>query len=495
MRTLIKYNSSELYRTYCRAIGVAESKYKKGKYKDCVDLVSKISSFQYNLNLVYYSDRLMNLLKQISYSVVGNNKSYNCNTNTFVFYDSIALDNRGLTQQYLSALINLKCVKVVYIHENYFDEKSKIHDYLVYNGVPIFELGNKSVLEKVSILEQLIEEFHPSKAFFHLKPNTIIPYLAFFPYKEVVKYQINITDHAFWLGGSEFFNSIFEFREYGATISIKHRNFTPEQILMLPYYPWQQEQSFQGFDFSIEGKKILFAGGSLYKIQGDGTVFLDIVDEILRRVPDSIFVLAGSGNTMHIIDYFTKHNKNDRIHLIGDRDDINEVVKQIDVYLDTYPFGGGLMCQLAAINGKPLLVYKSHDAEDVVCTRNKAAFVFDNTNDLFSEAEALFNCSDYYSSRSEFFRSLISDSSLFNNKFSKLISSENKDVFNDFCLIDTEEFSKQYLNRLNEGALGRDMELLIMRISPYLLSVKMCFNLLIGIPVILLKIFKSLRCR
>lgn len=43
------------------------------------------------------------------------------------------------------------------------------------------------------------------------------------------------------------------------------------------------------------------------------------------------------------------------VFLIGDRHDINEVFKHSDIFLNTYPIGGGLMTQYAAANSKPIL--------------------------------------------------------------------------------------------------------------------------------------------
>ena len=43
--------------------------------------------------------------------------------------------------------------------------------------------------------------------------------------------------------------------------------------------------------------------------------------------------------------------------LIGQRDDIVHVFRHIDIYLSTYPIGGGLMTQLAAVNKIPILAF------------------------------------------------------------------------------------------------------------------------------------------
>jgi hypothetical protein len=50
-----------------------------------------------------------------------------------------------------------------------------------------------------------------------------------------------------------------------------------------------------------------------------------------------------------------KHSE--RVHIIGFRKDINALFAHSDIFLSTYPLGGGLMTQYAAYNKLPILAY------------------------------------------------------------------------------------------------------------------------------------------
>lgn len=55
--------------------------------------------------------------------------------------------------------------------------------------------------------------------------------------------------------------------------------------------------------------------------------------------------------------YIEENGLKERWHLIGNRSDIVEVMKHMDIYIGTYPWGGGLMTQIAAMCEKPIVSY------------------------------------------------------------------------------------------------------------------------------------------
>lgn len=483
------YKSKELNKAYRACVEYVKKCYREGNENRCLDIISSVSSFEYNINQFYASTELMDVVYDISRKHFGSSKSIQTKKDHIIFYDCLAYDNKGLTQQYISALASNPDIEMIYVHETVFpDDSNDIQELLKINGIHFLELGKESVWNKCLKLQQIVEEFTPSKILFHLTPHTVLPFLALTPYKQIEKYQINLTDHAFWLGDSRFFDKTIEFRDYGAKVSLEKRGFSINQIACLPYYPWTQDRPFEGFPIDVSGKKILFSGGSLYKIEGAGDTFLDIVKAILERNQDVVFFMAGFGNTDYLNSYIRRHNLSNRAHFLGNRRDINEVFKRIDVFLDTYPFNGGLMCQLSAINGKPLLVYKSHDAEEVVCTKRKEKFVFDSPLKLVEEATRLFSDQQYYHIRSTYFNNLISDSIDFNNRLSIILNGESSIAPSFDVNIDYEDFAQQYINRINSGTNGIDLELLLLRISPSLLNYKMLTNIAFNILLAVKKI-------
>lgn len=489
MKTIFAYRTNDFQLSIEKSFRKATSCFLQNDLLKCLTIIEHIASIEYNINRDYCEPRLMNLIYKVANKLATDAKAYTPITNHVVFYDCLAHDNKGLTQQYIEALGRITGIELLYIHENCMPADSKsIVAQLNSLGIAIKELGDGNYIEKCKNIKDIIEEFRPATIFFHLEPNTPLPFLAFSQYKSITKYQINLTDHAFWLGDAHFFNFIFEFRDYGACVSVEKRGFNEKQIFKLPFYPWIQSEPFKGFPLICNNKKILFSGGSLYKIEGAANTFMDIVKSILLHNDDIIFLYAGSGNLHYLKTYVENNSLQDKVLYIGNRTDIVDVFKNIDVYLDTYPFNGGLMCQLAAMNGKPILAYKSKDAEEVVCTRRTGNFVREKVSELLSEATRLFTDDEYYKEQSLFFKSLIARKEDFDNTFEEFYNNRTHSVIKHLE-IDYIEFTQQYINRINEGTLGRDIELMFLRISPSTLSVKMWLNLITSLPVILRKMF------
>ena len=171
------------------------------------------------------------------------------------------------------------------------------------------ELGDISYNDREDKLLKLIYEFRPQHVLFHLFPSDVLPLITFGIFKNITKYQINITDHAFWLGARSIDYS-FEFRNRGASISHNQRGIAEEHLLYLPYYPWQEPNKFDGFPNKVDGKIKVFAGGSLYKIEGGDSVFYKIVKKILDENEEVVFLYAGGGDYTNIntfIKFFCKN--------------------------------------------------------------------------------------------------------------------------------------------------------------------------------------------
>ena len=107
-------------------------------------------------------------------------------------------------------------------------------------------------------LHAIIKRHKSGKAFFLSTPIDTAGVACFSQLKDkVMRFQINLTDHAFWLGSTAF-DYCIEFRNYGAGISLNERGIDFNKLILLPFYPYiNKEQPFLGFDFDIDGKKIL----------------------------------------------------------------------------------------------------------------------------------------------------------------------------------------------------------------------------------------------
>jgi hypothetical protein len=61
------------------------------------------------------------------------------------------------------------------------------------------------------------------------------------------------------------------------------------------------------------------------------------------------------GDSSFIQQFISDNKLEDQLILIGNRSDINEIYKRIDIYINTYPYGGGLMIQYALLHKKAIL--------------------------------------------------------------------------------------------------------------------------------------------
>lgn len=461
--------------TFYKIVSEAEKAFAKQNISDCINLIKSAAEYQYHLNIILSEKRLDDLIIKLSDNLRMYSKEFEPVENNIILYDSFGWDNRGLTQQYLDALCYCGNYKILLLHNTCFGHSSKhIKEYCHANKIEYTELGNGSYEEREKKLIDIILSFRPGKVFYHLYPSDILPLATFYAFKNIISYQINLTDHAFWLGAS-LIDYSFEFRHWGATLSKNRRKIKKDKLLLLPYYPWQENVAFQGFPEQVAGKVILFAGGSLYKIEGGSGLFYSIIKKILKNNPNVIFLYAGDGDRTSINKFILENQFENRVLLLGNRSDINEVVKHIDIYINTYPMIGGLMSQFAAINGKPILTFKDKQVEDVVCIKHPHSIAIDSLDDLLIEANKLIRDKDYRKQMGELMRSLMISQGDFRRRFSLIMQKASsltdiQDADIDYSFFDA------YINRINEGKLGNNLENKIKTNCPSALSLKMKFN-------------------
>ena len=382
----------------------------------------------YGVSFIFSDKILDDMIYQISCLVLSG-KMASKNSNRVVFYDYYPHDNRGLSQQYLSALIENE-VEFLYIIENWVPEKTEDIIKLVteYDRGNLFILdSNLTDIEKAQNVNAEILKFSPDKALLHLLPWSVVGCLVFSRFNDICRYMIDLTDHAYWLGGN-CFDFLIEFRDFGHIIAIEKRGVSNSQIIKLPYYPIVVERNFEGFPFEKEKDKIYcLTGGAYYKTYGDNYKFYEILRKMLQRHTNLVILLAGSGDRTFIDNFIEDNNFEKRLILLGDRKDIAQVFKNVDIFLATYPVGGGLMTQLAAMTNKPILAY--------VNNKNRSNFPeslmyhlpvdvklsFDNLDDFYQEVNKLVASEEYRSKRAAMTSNRIISFDEFNSLFKQYV--------------------------------------------------------------------------
>ena len=94
-----------------------------------------------------------------------------------------------------------------------------------------------------------------------------------------------------------------------------------------------------------------------------------------------------------------KYELRGRFIPIGQRNDIFECYKHCDIYLSSYPLGGGLMAQYAAHAGLPILAManptSSGKIEEMVCQKHDEVITFNRMDTLVEEASHLIGDINY----------------------------------------------------------------------------------------------------
>ncbi|MCR5012957.1 MAG: hypothetical protein K6A72_11465, partial [Lachnospiraceae bacterium] len=283
------------YGRYCSVIGLA---IKAGKIERALAALSVCGELLYESNQSYTDDRLESYMEDLSALTDDKRLSgIKSKEKTVLFYDGFGTDTRGLALIYLKALIGLG-YKIIYVSPLHSKDGQPVIDSLLAGTDTVKEyvdLRHQYLKQQIS-LQEIILKYEPASAFYYSLPNDIAGLLCFMQLKGIVKrYLINLTDHAFWLGTNAA-DRYIEFRGYGKSVSVHHRNIVVDKLVDLPFYPCiNKEVEFKGFDFDAVGKKILFSGGALYKTIDENSTYYRLIKRLLDENNDLLFLYAGNG--------------------------------------------------------------------------------------------------------------------------------------------------------------------------------------------------------
>lgn len=376
----------------------AKKSLERGCYDRCLSYLKAASHTAYTFYLGFTDSEIEGMLQMLSehlHKRNSNNLGFRC-----VFYDTFSQDAQGLTMQYVDAIIAAGW-EVLYITEFGLDDprsvrlKKTLQDY---SNATIVTVPKKNRMEKAQFVYDAILDYAPDKLFMHIHPSAVEAVTAFYALpRKITKYQINLTDHTYWVGAGCVDYSL-EFREYGASLSVGKRGIPTDRVMLMPYYPMMKAAPFEGFPKESDGKVKIFAGASYYKIIDQDETFFKLNRAILDANPEAVTLFAGGGDMKMLQGLIAKHGLAGRFIPIGQRNDVFECYKHSDIYLSTFPHFGALMAQYAAHTGLPILAYakaKSGIVEEVVCQKHQERITFMSIEDLVEEASRLVNDEEY----------------------------------------------------------------------------------------------------
>ena len=400
-------------------------------WNNVLALVSTTASIIYESNLYYFDEDLENAIALVAKKLKLTPENYNANEDVILYYDGFGLNNRGLVQIYLEALCSISDKKhLLYVAPKRMRDKiPDIKVILDKAGAEAFFFEGRDYLTDITELNRLVEVKHPGHFFFYSTPGDVVGTVILNAYEgKLRRYQINLTDHTFWLGAKPI-DVCIEFRDYGANISHEYRKIPKEKIVKIPYYPIVRDVPFQGYPFpKRDDQKVVFSGGSLYKTNGGEGKYYKIVEYILANHPDVIFWYAGtygSGDSTQL-EALIKRYPN-RVFWTREREDLFQVLKHCDLYLSTYSITGGLMTQYAARAGIPLvtLTYEDTSSRELLLNEAELGINFFDIDNLTAEIDRLLMDAKYAAKRGESLKNALISPDSFNREIEKLINGSN----------------------------------------------------------------------
>lgn len=427
------------------------------KYEDALILIRMSADIAYYYNQFYSDDILEGYLAEISKNILHDIEIKQTEKNNMLFYDGFGLNNRGLIQIYLKALC--KIGKVVYVTN--YKYRNSIPDVLNIlddnDGISIF-IKDESFINQINFVDDIIAKYKPANMFMYTYPHDVVIPVVFNKYAGLIKrYQINLTDHAFWLGKNSF-DYCIEFRDWGLSLSYYYRGIDKSKLVMLPYYPninWEQEFLGYPFPFDENKQRFIFSGGQLYKtLLGGDTSYYKIVDEILSKYEDIIFWYAGSGDRSEMDKLVNKYQ--DRVYLTEERKDFFQIMQRCKFYLSTYPICGGLMFQYAAAAGKIPITLKNGDfTGGFLFNQDRLKIEFAELDALLKEVDILLNDEKYLKYKNEIMLQSVMTLQMFEDEVKNLVNYGRSNIKYSLIKYDIENFKLDYYNSMNVYRLAR----------------------------------------
>ena len=352
---------TEIRKAYKGLKAIARKHLKCGDMEKSFHYVNHCSVVAQQFNLIYADSELENIIGNIGKLIIPTIPTeYKTIEDRVVFIDDFCV-TFVLGVQYIDALIAAG-KKVLFLTCHPCDRKGNKTFFEYISRLPnveIKKIKNGDLQKKITSLYDEITNYHPSKLFLHIAANSSITPLLYRLPKQITKYIINLADQTFWTGTNAIDYSL-EFRPFGATVSLERRQLKKEQLLMLPFYPVNDGNSFTGFPEDYEDKVVIFSGGDLYKTLYHDKKYWQLLKQLLDAHTNVVFLFATKANPygQGVINRFIKDNHFEgRFIYLGFRSDIYETFRHCDIYMGTSPVSGSLMSQLAAINAKPILQY------------------------------------------------------------------------------------------------------------------------------------------
>lgn len=441
-----------------RLTAIARVQAADGKLEEALNTIATCALTQYTANQRYMDPLLEDCLAQVAWKLPKPQAKQPPEDDRVLFYDGFGLANRGLVMIYLEALCPNRKVTLVTRRE----WEGSMQDAIALvesGGGQVFLLEGQEKKADVLALQEVICSSRAKHLFMYANADDVVVTTAFLNApKDRIRYQINLTDHAFWLG-SRCADKYIEFRDYGGAISHAFRAVPKEKLVKLPFYPQIGEnRDFAGypFPFDEENQLLVFSGGALYKTQSPDNYYYKIVETMLQEHPQVVFWYAGSGDGSQLKLLAERYPG--RVWHTPERRDLFGVIGKSLFYLSTYPICGGLMFQYAAAAGKVPVTLKHDSISDgFLLGQDKLGIEFTAPEEVNREITRLIRDKDYLREKEEKLSRSVQTPESFARQLTLLMETGNTAYPLDLTLPDTLQLQKLYASNYSCKQMSMDL--------------------------------------
>lgn len=441
-----------------RLIAIARTQLQRGKLEQLLSTVATCGLTLYSANPCYTNDVLEDILSQLALKLPAPEETVPPEEDRVLFYDGFGLGSRGLLTVYLQALCSFTKVTLVTRRE-WQPGLADAISLVCANGGQVCLLEGKKRTDDIRSLQKTICDSCAKHLFMYANADDVVVTTAFLTApKNRVRYQINLTDHAFWLG-SRCADKYIEFRDYGGAVSLAYRGIPREKLVKLPFYPRiDQYKPFAGYPgpFDPEKQQMVFSGGALYKTRSPDNAYYRVVAGMLESHPQVVFWYAGSGDSTQL-DILSGRFPG-RVWHTAERQDLFAILEHCLFYLSTYPICGGLMFQYAAAAGKvPVTLRHDGISDGFLLDQNRLGIEFDTPEQVLQEIGRLVERPDYRREKEAKLSQSVLDPDTFTQRLQKLLETGDTGLPLDCSLPDTQKLQSMYAQNYTNRQMQLDL--------------------------------------
>jgi|GEM_PF-2164566 len=124
--------------------------------------------------------------------------------------------------------------------------------------------------------------------------------------------------------------------------------------------------------------------------------WLSAVEELLARLPQASLLIVGSGNPVLVQRLIEHPDYADRVSLVNEMVDIKSYQDKIDVFLDTFPFIGGLVCREFMGYGVPVVSVLSGEWDEMLRDQRDPLLLAESTDEFVEIVQRLVEDVEFY---------------------------------------------------------------------------------------------------